>query len=140
DACSTFGNRRIQIGHDSESTEETSMFRAWLVGLVLLIGVAAPLAAAELTIIDNGQSKAAVFVPERLWDDAAKNPEPPSVCHSLKPEDNRRRLRESVKDFVGVIERMSGAKLPVEVSSPKAGDARVAILVGELASAKFGAP
>ena len=61
------------------------MFRAWLVGLVLLIGVAAPLVAADVTIIDNGQSKAAVFVPERLWDDAAKNPEPASVWRSLKP-------------------------------------------------------
>jgi hypothetical protein len=113
----------------------------WIIGIVGMF-CSRPFAAqaAEVTLIDGGQSKAAVFVPERLWDDAAKNPEPASVWRSLKPEDTRRRLRESVRDLVGVIERMSGAKLPVEVGSPQAGDARVAILIGELATAKFGKP
>jgi hypothetical protein len=96
--------------------------------------------AADITIVADGQPRAAVFVSERLWDDAVKNPEPPTIWRSLKAEDNRRRLRESVRDFVGVIERMSGAKLPVEVGAPKAGETRVAILIGELAAAKFGPP
>ena len=95
---------------------------------------------ADSTLVADGQPRAAVFVSERVWDDATKNPEPAGVWRSLKPEDNRRRLRESVRDFVGVVERMSGAKLPVEVGAPKAGDARVAILIGELATAKFGLP
>ncbi len=95
---------------------------------------------ADTTLVADGRPRAAVFVSERVWDDAAKNPEPASVWRSLKPEDNRRRLRESVRDFVGVIERISGAKLPIEVGAPKAGDSRVAILVGELAAAKFGPP
>ena len=95
---------------------------------------------ADSTLVADGQARAAVFVSERVWDDATKSPEPAGVWRSLKPEDNRRRLRESVRDFVGVVERMSGAKLPVEVGAPKAGDARVAILIGELATAKFGPP
>jgi len=95
---------------------------------------------ADSTLVADGQPRAAVFVSERVWDDATKNPEPAGVWRSLMPEDNRRRLRESVRDFVGVVERMSGAKLPVEVGAPKAGDARVAILIGELATAKFGPP
>ncbi len=95
---------------------------------------------ADTTLVADGQPQAAVFVPSRVWDDATKNPEPAGVWRSLKPEDNRRRLRESVRDFVGIVERMSGAKLPVEVGAPKAGDARAAILVGELATAKFGPP
>ncbi len=95
---------------------------------------------ADTTLVADGQPRAAVFVSERVWDDATKNPEPAGVWRTLKPEDNRRRLRESVRDFVGIVERMSGAKLPVEVGAPKAGDARFAILIGELATAKFGLP
>jgi hypothetical protein len=56
-------------------------------------------ARADVTLVADGQPRAAVFVSERVWDDAAKNPEPPSVWVSLKPEDNRRRLRESVRDL-----------------------------------------
>ncbi len=95
---------------------------------------------ADVTLVTDGQPRAAVFVSERVWDDAAKNAEPAGVWRTLKPEENRRRLRESVRDFVGVIERISGAKLPVEVGAPKEGDARVPILIGELAAAKFGPP
>ena len=111
-----------------------------LLVLVPWVGFACSLAGAEIALVEQGQARAAVFVSERLWDDAAKAPEPASVWRTLKPEDNRRRLRESVRDFVGVIERISGAKLPVEIGAPKAGDARVAILVGELAAARFGPP
>lgn len=112
------------------------------VTICLLVGTltaATPLRA-DTTVVVDGQSKAAVFVSERVWDDATKNPEPAGMWRSLKPEDNRRRLRESVRDFVGIIERVSGAKLPVEIGAPKDGDARVAILIGELAAAKFGPP
>ena len=107
--------------------------------LVWLSVVASPLRA-DTTLVSDGQPKGAVFVSERVWDDPTKNPEPAGVWRSLKPEDNRRRLRESVRDLVAVIERMSGAKLPVEIGAPKDGDTRVAILIGELATAKFGAP
>jgi hypothetical protein len=95
---------------------------------------------ADTTLVADGQPRAVVFVSERVWDDATKTPEPASVWRTLKTEDNRRRLRESVRDLVGIVERMSGAKLPVEVGAPKAGDTRAAILVGELAVAKFGQP
>ncbi len=95
---------------------------------------------ADTTLVADGQPRAAVFVSERVWDDATKNPEPSGVWRTLKPEDNRRRLRESVRDLVGIVERMSGAKLPVQIGAPKDGDSRTAILVGELAAAKFGQP
>lgn len=111
-----------------------------LAGFACLTLISPGLAGADVTLVADGQPKAAVFVSERVWDDAAKNPEPVSAWKSLKAEDNRRRLRESVRDFAGVIARMTGAQLPVEVGPPKAGDARVAILVGELATAKFGMP
>ena len=108
--------------------------------LVAIVCWLPSLALADVTLIADGQPRAAVFVSERVWDDATKNPESAGVWRSLKPEDNRRRLRESVRDFVGIVERMSGAKLPIEVGAPKDGDSRTAILVGELAVAKFGPP
>src|SRR4051794_36242474 len=62
--------------------------------------------AAPLTLVQDGQARAVLVVPARLIDDAAKNPEVDGSWHSLKPEDMRRRLRESVKDFVAILERM----------------------------------
>jgi hypothetical protein len=41
--------------------------------------VTTSLFAAEVTLVDNGQPKAAVFVSERIWDDAVKNPEPEAI-------------------------------------------------------------
>jgi hypothetical protein len=98
------------------------------------------LAADEVVLVDNGQPRAAIFVPERLLDDAAKNPEPASVWASLKAEDNRRRLRESVKDLAGILERISGAKIPIVTGKPKEGDTRLPILIGELAAERIGKP
>lgn len=63
-------------------------------GLVMTSGLAVQ---ADSTLVADGQAHAAVFVSERVWDDATKNPEPAGVWRSLKPEDNRRRLRESVR-------------------------------------------
>jgi hypothetical protein len=102
--------------------------------------VATPAVTADVILVDKGQSRAAIFVPERVMDDAAKNPELASVWRSLKAEDNRRRLRESVKDLAGVLERISGAKVDIVAGKPKAGETRVPILVGELAIDRFGKP
>ena len=113
--------------------------RARLAGL-LLLGATQPVRAADLVLVDNGRPRAAIFVPARLMDDAKANPEPASVWRSLKPEDNRRRLRESVKDLAGVLERISGAKIDIVTGAPPAGDKRIPILVGELAADRFGKP
>lgn len=111
---------------------------------VLLAALAAVHAAepqaGEVVLVADGQARAAVFVPERLLDDAAKNPEPPSMWRSLKAEDNRRRLRESVKDLAAILERISGAKVEVIAGKPKADEKRLPILVGELAAERFGKP
>ncbi len=108
--------------------------------LLLLLAVSRPSSAEELVITDNGQPRAAIFVPARLMDDAGANPEPPSVWRTLKPEDNRRRLRESVKDLAGILQRISGAKVEVVSGKPPAGDRRIPILIGELAVERFGKP
>lgn len=98
----------------------------------------APTARADVTIIDNGQSKAAIFVPARVLEDTA--PELAGIWGTLKPEELRRRLRESVKDMAGVLERISGAKVEIVAGPPAAGEKRLPILIGELAVEKFGKP
>src|ERR1043166_4370395 len=100
----------------------------------ILVGLIPASGFADVTIVENGQPRAAIFVPERLLEDAAKNPEPATVWRTAKPEDNRRRLRESVKALAGFLERISGAKIDIVAGKPKDGDKRVPILVGELAA------
>ena len=90
--------------------------------------------AAQVTIVDAGEARAAIFVAQRLMDDSSKSPEIAGTWQSLAPEDNRRRLRESVKDFAGILERMSGAKVEIVTGKPAANDKRIPILIGELAS------
>jgi hypothetical protein len=96
--------------------------------------------AGDVTLIENGQARAAIFVPERLLDDAGKNPEPASVWRSLRPEDNRRRLRESVKDLAAILQRITGAKVDIVPGKPGPDDRRLPILIGELATERFGKP
>lgn len=95
---------------------------------------------ADVTIVQDGRPAATIHVPERLLDDADENPEPPSIWRKRAPEDHRRRLRESVKDFEAILERISGAKVEV-VAGPPAGSAtKTPILIGELATDRFGKP
>lgn len=95
---------------------------------------------ADVTIIEKGQPRAAIFVPIRVWDDATKNPEEPATWGSLVPEKQRRRLRESIRDFAGILQRVSGAKIDIVAGTPPAGEKRIAILVSDLALEKFGKP
>lgn len=95
--------------------------------------------AADLTLIDQGTAKCAIFVPARVLDETNQKPEP-APYNSLKPEDLQRRLRDSVKDLAAILQRMTGAKVDIVTGAPAAGDRRIPILIGELASEKFGPP
>src|SRR5687768_3453707 len=94
----------------SEYTHPRLLVRVVVTSL-LLLGIGRTVDAADLVIVEDGRSRAAIFVPARLMDDAKTNPEPESVWRSLKPEDNRRRLRESVKDLAAILQRMTGASI-----------------------------
>ncbi len=107
-------------------------------GLIVMLATRLP--AGDVTLIDQGVARCAVFAPARLLDDAATTPEPAGIWTTLKPEDNRRRLRESVKDLAAILTRMTGAKVDVVAGAPPAGETRLPILIGELATEKFGPP
>ena len=92
------------------------------------------LLAGDAVLVQDGKAKAAIFVSARVMDDAMKAPEPASVWTSLKTEDNRRRLRESVRDLAAILERVSGVAVPIVVGPPPKGDTRLPILIGELAA------
>jgi hypothetical protein len=113
--------------------------KLFLYGVVSLHLIASS-ALADLTIVRDGQPRAAIFVPKRLLDDATTNPEPVSVWRKRTTEDHRRRLRESVKDLAGILQRISGAKIDIVAGNPGGNERRVPILIGELAEKKFGEP
>ena len=107
--------------------------------LVLLCGACTSLV--EVVVVREGKPVAAIFVPERIWDNPAKMPEPNGVWRgSTRDEGQRIRLRESVRDMVGVLERITGAKIEVRTGAPKAGNTVLPILIAELAEKQFGAP
>src|SRR5689334_21390753 len=96
--------------------------------------------AADVLLADGGQAKAVICVPPRLTDDAARNPEQPGDRVSLAAEPMRRRLRESAHDLGAILGRITGAKFSIHTGKPGPGDKRLPILIGELASEKFGPP
>lgn len=96
--------------------------------------------AEEIVLAANREARVAIVVPSRLMDDAKKNPEPALDWRSLKVEDQRRRLRESVKDLAAISERITGAKFEIVNHALPVGDKRLPILIGELAHEPFGKP
>jgi hypothetical protein len=111
-----------------------------LLALLFLVLAAAPALAADAVLVDKGTARAAIYVPARLRDDAAKNPEPAGVWRDFHPEANRRRLRESVKDLAAILQRISGAPVEIITGKPAATDKRLPIFIGELAAERFGKP
>lgn len=93
----------------------------------------------QVKLIAEGKATAVICVPQRLWDNPAKSPEATQSWRKVAtPEDQRRRLRESVRDFAAILQRISGAAVELHIGPPAADDKRLPILVGELAVARFG--
>src|SRR5262245_50306804 len=130
---------RVRI-HGCRSPFPWALLASAVLLTALVSGFADGPKAGDVTLIENGQARAAIFVPERLLDDAGKNPEPASVWRSLRPEDKRRRLRESVKDLAAILQRITGAKVEIVSGKPGPDDRRLPILIGELATERFGKP
>jgi len=107
----------------------------WVLVALGLLGMVPSALAAEVVLVREGQPRAAIYVapavmaPDRK--EQLKNP-------AAEAEIQRRRLRESVKDLALYVEKMSGAKIEVVAGEPQAGEKRLPILVGELATKAFG--
>lgn len=109
--------------------------RKALFSTALYLALAGASHSADVVLARDGKAMAAIYVPARVLDDPVKNPEPATVWRSSSPEDNRRRLRESVRDLAGILERITGAKFEVIAGTPKPGDTRLPILIAENARA-----
>lgn len=92
--------------------------------------------AAALTIIENGQPRAAIVVPlEVMAADKMLTHKTPAAERDA--EKRRVLVRESGKDLANYLEKMSGAKIEM-VPSLEANDKRIPIYIGSIAVEKFG--
>lgn len=110
--------------------------RLAVLAVALLAGVAG---ARDVTIIEKGVAKCAIYAPSGLMEaDAAI----PGIQPWLAKENERQRrlARDSVKDLALYLEKMSGAKVEILTQPPAKDDTRLPILIGEAAVRKFGAP
>ncbi len=118
---------------------QASLFRyRSIIGLVAMLPLG--LCAAERFWVRDSRPLAAIHVPAGLMDEdralARDTPYP-----DRRIEEERRRLRESVRDLLRVVEQMSGAALPLRESAPAAvSDGSLPVLIGSLARDRFGPP
>jgi len=100
---------------------------------MLLAGIFLPAgaSAAEVTLVKDGASDAAIYVLTEDLEDQKVRPQ------SGVAKD---RLRKSVEDLSRCIEKMSGAAIPIVTEAPADEDDRFPILVGGLAEKRFGGP
>jgi hypothetical protein len=114
---------------------------ASLIGAALLMLGPGRVAAAEpaITLVHQGEVQAVIVVADRVL--APDRGDVRSLrFDQLRLEQDRQRLRASVRDLALYIEKMSGAKIQILTAAPPPGDQRTPILVGELAQARFGPP
>lgn len=111
---------------------------------LLLVGglcaaLALPGAAAPVSLVQGGRSRAAIHVPPAVM--AADRPMPRTApWEENQAEQYRRRLRESVRDLAGALQRITGAEIPILEREPTDPDKALPILVGEYARNRFGPP
>src|SRR5687768_5319445 len=75
-------------------------------------------AEADVTIVQNGAARAAIYAAPEVM---------------AEGKNDHERLRESVKDLALYLQKMSGAQVEILTTPPAAGDARLPILIGDLA-------
>jgi hypothetical protein len=108
-----------------------------LLTIAALLAVPAVRARADLTLVQDGRARAAIYVTPAVMSSEDKNPQT-LKNPAREAEVQRQRLRESVKDLALYLRKMSGADVEVIAGEPAAGDARVPILVGEVAGRSLG--
>jgi hypothetical protein len=94
--------------------------------------------AVSTTLVRDGQVQCAIHVAPRVL---APDQELASASHTVRrAETDRQRLRESVSDLAQYLQKMSGARVPIESVEPPPDAATIRILIGEFAAQRFGPP
>jgi hypothetical protein len=96
-------------------------------------------ARADVTLVEQGQARCRIHAPAAAMADDDPNIDPNSTL-ARDRELARQRLRESVRDLVLYLEKMSGAKIEVVTDPPAAAPDLLPILVGDFATTAFGPP
>jgi hypothetical protein len=109
-----------------------------LCGSAVLLLTLAGLARAEVLLAERGQSRCLILAPARVMGPDPKLTTPTS--RQREAEEQRQRLRESVKDLARVLGIMTGTTIEVRTGDRPAGDRRVPIFVGEGGQKRFGPP
>jgi hypothetical protein len=102
---------------------------------VLLLAAAGP-ARADFLLVEDGRARCLILAPARVMEPDRK-PAPPTT-RQREVEEQRQRLRESVRDLARVLGTMSGAAVEVRTDDRPAGDRRLPVLIGERAEKVFG--
>ncbi len=112
--------------------------RPALVSLLALLPLASP--AAERFWVKDGRPLAAVYVPAGLMaEDETLTRDTPYPAR--RQEEERQRLRESVRDLLHYVEQISGAAMKLHEGAPAAQTPGVLpVLIGDLARDVFGPP
>lgn len=109
------------------------------IGLASVLCVASPTPGAAVTLVKDGKAQATIYASNRVMAPDAKDASA-FKGDQREAEQQRQRLRESVKDLAHYIERITGARIEVSTKTPAKGTPAVPILVGEPAAATFGPP
>ncbi len=118
-----------------------SRFFQYRLIITLLVMLPIGVRATERFWVRDSRPLAAVHVPEGLMDeDRELTRDTPYQDRRL--EEDRRRLRESVRDLLLYVEQMSGAALSLHEGAPEAppADGHLPVLISDLARDKFGPP
>jgi hypothetical protein len=90
--------------------------------MLCLLAVAAQISA-QVTLVKDGDARVVIYVPGEIMDPAQKG---------------RERLRASVHDLAGYLEKISGAKITISTDHPAKGADALPILIGPYAEQRFG--
>ena len=100
----------------------------------------ASLGYSQTVLIDLGKPHAVLCTTERVMAADVVLKKAKSMSADREAENQRQRLRDSVRDLAHYLEKMTGAKIEIRVGLPEQGDKRIPILIGELAKDAFGVP
>lgn len=97
-----------------------------------------PASAADVSLVDKGQTGAAIFVDPAVMKEVDPKKPGQKLWQQVDAASQRLRLQASVHDLAYCIEKMTGAKLEIVEGAPAADEKRLPILIGTVAESKFG--